>query len=810
MRKSNRINSETDISRIESTPPAEYESYVAEGYYGAESAGDEQQLIRNLFGTLRKHWVLILSLNLAVTAAAIIYTAQKPDFYKASSRIQVNAEMNPASDKGGSVVVNSVGGDPAYFTTQLQILEGAGLLRRVVKTLDLEHNQAFLNPQRGKSLTVWENVRKMFGFYRPPAAETARLPLAASKEGLSLQNGNPRDPDQEAQKLAPFVATLRKNLSVSPVKDTRTSTRETRLIEVEYSHADPAVAAKIVNTIGDIYVLQNLEQKVKSNASAGDFLQKRVAELQSDIRQGEERLINYSKSNQIVSLDTDQNTVVKRFSDLGVKLGQAENDRISAQTAYQAAMQNRMRTATAESKDAQVVSLESKLGELRQKLLQLKTDYTDEWFEVVQIKKQIASAENQLSSLRQRASDIQTSTLEEKLNEAAARERDLRAEFDKQRAQVMQQNVASINYKIIQQEIETNKSLLNNLLLRSRENDVILNGTPNNVLVADRALEPTAPAGPERSKNVLIAFVASLALGIGLAFALDWFNDSLKYSENLERSIGIPILAAIPSAPQSLTMKMLPGNFGFSQKSRRIKRIGNLDAFDKPEFSEPYLQLRTYLMLSTAGGPPQTILVTSGIAGEGKTLTSLMLARTLAESGKPVLLIDADMRFPRVHLVKGLPNNSGLTTLLTAEELNADLIEKTIIKDSVANLDILTAGERSASPANLLSSQEMSDLLIALTGKYAHIIIDSPPVLYFADSIIMSTLTDAVIIVAREHISFNQGVLKTRKMLQNVGANIIGMVVNGVARKLTGYNNYKYYRDDDSTPDGSHISLKLN
>jgi uncharacterized protein involved in exopolysaccharide biosynthesis len=189
------------------------------------------------------------------------------------------------------------------------------------------------------------------------------------------------------------------------------------LIEVTYTHGDPEVAAKIVNSIGDVYVLQNLENKIKTNTSAGDFLQKRVAELQSLIRQGEERLINYSKNNQIVSLNEGQNTVVQRLSDLNQQLGQAENARITAQTAYQAALQNKMRDAVTQSQDSQVMTLEGRLGELRQRLAQLKTEYTDEWYEVVQTKQQIALIEEQLITLRKRAVDIQTATLEERLKQ---------------------------------------------------------------------------------------------------------------------------------------------------------------------------------------------------------------------------------------------------------------------------------------------------------------------------------------------------------------------------------------------------------
>ena len=268
------------------------------------------------------------------------------------------------------------------------------------------------------------------------------------------------------------------------------------MIQIGYQHYDPIVATKVVNAIADTYVLQNLEQKVQTNASASDFLQKRVAELQAQIRSGEESLINYAKNNQILSLDANQNTVVQRLSDLNTKLSQAENDRITAEAAYKAALQNPLASTSAETKDARTTGLESQLTTLKQQLAQLKVDYTDAWPEVKKVEKQIAAIEKELQSNRKRSADTQMSTLLQTYREAASRESELRKNFDTQRSAVLSQNEAAINYRIIQQEIDTNKSLLNNLLQRSRETEVVLNGTPNNVHVVDRALVPGSPSSP--------------------------------------------------------------------------------------------------------------------------------------------------------------------------------------------------------------------------------------------------------------------------------------------------------------------------
>lgn len=809
----NRLNSSNQINEpreLEVSYPAYAEGVMTDGYYGAVNEGDEKLLFKNFLLTIRKHWFLILSLNLLVTALAIVYIAQKPDYYRAQSRVQVNAEINPAlnGESGQSaVIVNNPGADPAYFATQLQILEGSGLMRRVVKTLDLEHNEAFLYPQRNNRLTAWQNVQKMFGFYKPSGSAQNDTSSESNKNDLSLTDKLSSDPDKEAEKLAPYVGRLQGGMDIYPVVDSRTSAKETRLIDIGYTHQDPVVAAKIANAISDAYVLQNLERKVQTNASAGDFLQKRVAELQSEIRLGEERLLNYAKNNQIISLDSSQNTVVQRLSALSGQLGQAENDRIAAQTAYQAAAQNQMWSVTAEGKDPQVAGLESKLNDLRQRLAQLKTQYTDEWDEVIQTKKQIETIENQLATVKKRATDTQLASLKERLSEAVARENVLRSAFDAQRADVIKQNEASINYKIIQQEIDTNKSLLDGLLQQSKENEVIMSGTRNNVLVLDRAMVPGAPEGPERTRTILIAFLGSLGLGVGLAFMIDWLNDSVKHTDDNENLLGLPLLAGIPATPLSFGRKILPKRPALLPGRKKIERYYNLDVFEKPTFLEAYLQLSTYLLLSTAGGPPKSILITSAEEGEGKTVTAINLAASLARTGRKVLLIDADLRCPRIHLVKEIANNIGLTDLLTTKNVSDELFERAIQQMPEENLHIMTSGGHTVNPANLLSSEEMRKLLIKISGIYTHIVIDSPPGLYFADSIIVSTLVDSVVVVVRDNQSSKQSVLKIKKTLQNVGANIAGMVINGIPMKQSGY--YGYYHNYELAEEAENESEVL-
>src|ERR1041384_6268160 len=499
--------------------------------YGVDPNAENEVHLLDYWRAIRKRLWLVAGIVALVTMLSVVYVARKPDVYEAQSRVQVDLEET------GNLVNNQrplygPTDDPIYFNTQLQILVSPGLMRRVVRTLDLEHNPAFFKGDPAQRPSTWQTLLRMVGLGKAPspaAKPPDQLPLTTT-----VAQGTAREDLNEAKRLAPYVNTILSGLKVDPVKEARGYYKETRLIDIKFSHPVPDVTSKIVNAIAETYVFSNLEKRTEANSTTGDFLQKPIAELQQQIRTSEERLVNYAKNNQIISLDPNQNTVVERLAGLNQQLLQAENDRKTAEAAYNAAKGPDAANALAEDGGKATNDLKAKLIELRQKRALLLVDATEEAPEVKEVDQQINELDKQLKDLRSRKSATLLTNLNTRYQQALEREQSLRKAFDQQRAQTLSQNEAAINYRIIQQEIETNKSLLNGLLQGAKENDVVLAGKPNNISIVDYALTPDSPVGPNRARTVIAAFFLSIGLGLGLALFFEYLDETADSTEEVE------------------------------------------------------------------------------------------------------------------------------------------------------------------------------------------------------------------------------------------------------------------------------------
>jgi capsular exopolysaccharide synthesis family protein len=772
--------------------------------YGEENTPEGEMHLRDYWKTIRKRLWLIIGLALIVGAITALRQARQPDIYQARARVQVGAETySPAmgASRGESYYPDNSYMEPEFFNTQVQILTSPTLLRRVARNLDLEHNRSFLDGQP-ESRSTFKSLLSMFGFGKKTQPQKNQNVLPdTSTPAIASAGFSPDDP-AEVERLTPYVETLQGMVDVEQVK-------KTYLIDLRATHTDPAVATKVVNAMADAFALWNLEVKTKTNTVAGSYLQKRIAELQSQIRSGEEQLVNYAQSHEILSLDASQNTVVERLAGLNKELLEAENDRGLAEAAFRTSQLPGATEANAEVSDKQIAELKSRLGELRQKRAQLLLTDTEESPEVKDATQQITTLEKQLADTRGSAKQVITTNLEVNYRKAVEREKTLRDSFNKQRAETVQQNQAAINYNILKQEIETNKGLLAGLMQRSKENDVTMAGTPNNIHVVDYAAIPKGPVGPRRMQAVLLAIVLAIAFGIALALFLEYLDDTVKDSRDVETGLRLPSLAIIPIAGKA-RQRFLP-------ITRALQRTNGHGV--SPELlitntgstvqAEAYKHLRTSILLSTAGRAPKSLLVTSSVPAEGKTTTVINTATVLAQTGAQVLIIDADMRRPRLHQVLDMSNDDGLSGILSSDMTEHDVLSK-IKKYQDSNIYLLSSGAIPPNPAELLGSSQMKQLLEIVGNNFNYVVIDSPPIASFTDGVLISALVDGVLLVVHGGKTSRQVVKRARQMLHEIGAKIIGVVLNKAEVRAGvdyyyhyGYNGYYSRTEERNSPSES-------
>ncbi len=731
------------------------------GYGRGGAAEPDEAHLRDYWRIIRRRlWVPISVVILAVTLTTI-YNLRLPSIYEGRTQIAVEREDHVVNLKDLQINVGG-GDDSAYINTQLKILQSPRMAYLVVKALDLEHNSAFLPQKKDRPQT------------------------AAQAEGrLAVSNGE-SDEKIEMQRLVGHTDILLGNVDVRPVRDTR-------LVEIRYQHPDKDLARKVADTWADVFIKADLDRRYDANKESGKFLDRSIAEYKVKLREAEEKLQNYRVSHQVLDFGERQNTVTDRLNALNALLLTAENERKNLQTAYEMSKASKDPFTLPEiHKDSLVQELIKKLGDLKQKREQLLVEFTEEWPEVKKINQEVSQVEGELRAAQQRI----LGSLENQYRAAVEKENQLKASFAAQRAETVQQNEGAISAKILQQDVDTNRQMLDKLLQSQSSVEVSAAGLIKpNLRVTEYSPMPRAPVSPKRAQNILLSFLLGLIGGIGLVLFLDYINNKVESVEDIDRHLKLPALGVIPIFEQPKARKALgdgslngqelvPTNGVMSGDGSVI--LTQVEA--NSSIAESYRQLRTSLLLSSAGHAPRTLLITSSQPAEGKTTTSVNTAISLAQTGAAVLIVDADLRRPRVHKIFGLKNNAGLCNYLAGD---CDLAS--LIQIAMPNLYVLPVGPLPPNPAELLGSVKMKQVVETLSANFDYVIIDSPPVSSFADSLILSALVEGVIIVIRSGFTPREMAQRTKTHLQSVGAKILGVVVNQIKLQPHDYYYYSTY-----------------
>jgi polysaccharide biosynthesis transport protein len=786
-------NDRTDIEKV---PPAAEVPLLRPAYpralsytdsgdgYGYGQGQDEGLRLREIWRIVRKHKWLILSITVVVTIIVAIEAHRARPVYMASAFIEIGKETPAVRTGTGEAVIQA--DDDIYYpqlsiNTHLFRLTSEPVLEEVVVKLKLNKDGRFVDSGRK---TFWEAVQSFGNGAAPKDQDNFTEP---EKNELSVEL--PRSPE-ESEKLAPFVGMIAGGLRAEQVKETRT-------LKVSYNHTNPAIAAAVANCVAQTFIERSFEKKTEKFTTASDWLDRTTRELKARVEQSEQSLTNYTKAHNIFSIEGKETLTTDKLSRLHDQASRAETDRILKQSIYEEVKAGRVAQLPAAFADTKLANLQTKLEELQARADQLATRYGPDNPQVVETAQEIISTRTQLETNRQ--------ALEQKLKaeyELALRdEQSLKSALQQAKGEAVQQNQDAIQLGILKQEVDTAKSLYTDFLQKTKQAEVQAHQQHNNLQMIQPARIPKSPMASGASRAILMGFFMSMVAGIGLAYFLEYLDNTIKTVEDVSRYVRLPALGVIPAIAAGGA-----GRLGAGKKGKRLltsdgpgaaKAVTRADAMvldNRSTAAEAYRAVRTSMLLSAAGHPPKIMLITSGQPGEGKTTTAVNTAISLTQLGASVLLIDCDLRRPSIHKLLDVDHTRGLSTYLSRDIKLDGLIQRAM----VPNLSVLPCGPLPPNPAELISSERMKELLRQMSDRYDHILLDSPPLMNVTDPVILSSMVDGVILVIHGGKTSRAVTARARQELMNVGAKIFGVVLNNVDLTRGEYDYYyysKYYTD---------------
>ena len=539
--------------------------------------------------------------------------------------------------------------------------------------------------------------------------------------------------------------------------------------------------------------------KWEATQKASEWLSQQLVGLQGKLEQSEEELQRYAKENSILFIDEKQSMSAQKLKQLEEEYTRSEAERIQEESLY-----NQVRTGEDSSIPGMLENrlyqeLSVRCAELKRQHSELSATFTPEYPKVKRLQFQIDELERSLENERMAL----TRRVRDNYLAAVHRERLLEQVVARETRQFNQIAEKSIQYNILKREVDTNKQLYDGLLQRLKEAGVSAGLRASNVRVVDTAEVPLQPARPRKLLNLALGLFLGLGLGIGLALFQEYLDNTLKTPNDVQRFLRLPALGVIPSAAANGQGK-LPYGYGYGTRKQLPKpatalasnraslHLELIGTDSNSPLSEAYRSLRTSMLLSTSGRPPRVVLITSAQPGEGKTTTVVNLAITLAQLGSRVLVVDSDMRKPRIaNLLKLKPSLAGLSTYLTGQSS----LDEAIVATSIPNLYGIPCGPSPPNPAELLSSSQLKELLNGTHEKFHYLLLDSPPVLHVADARILAAQVEAVILVAHGGVTPRELVNHAKMQLLQVNANVIGVALNNVDFSTFGYDYYyRHYR----------------
>jgi capsular exopolysaccharide synthesis family protein len=731
-------------SRSELAPSREDDGY----YYGEPFAETDFDL-RDSLRVLLKHRWLIGAVTAAFWTLGLLQVLTAKKFYTATLRLQIDRDATKIVESGNVMPLEGVF-DIEFYQTQYQLLQSRSLAERVAT---LSHYSPDLEPSASNADRSSGRVKR-----------------------------------EQAERLSAAVGAILAGRTVKPVTGSR-------LVDVSFSDTDPERAQRVANAFGEAFVAANLEKRFQANAYAKSFLEDQLQHLKLRLEEAEKAQLAFAEKEQIVATTDKTSIAESNLAAANAALGGIVAERIKAEQLWRQAQ-------NASGIDLPQILSNRGIEDLRGRRNELATAYQEkaetfgpDYPDMVILKNKIKELDRQLGVEIKTIKNSLKSAFEASLNQ----ENEMKQRVENLRQETLDLQKRSIQYNLLKREVDTTRTLYENLLQRYKEVDVAGGVGANNVFVVDAAERPGAPSAPNLSRTLLLAFALGLAFGLGGAFALEYFDDRIYSPSDAERATGLPLLGVVPliKNPDELAAQM---------------------ADQRSSISEAYRSACTSLQFSTAAGLPKSLLITSAGPSEGKSSTAFAVARQFAAIGLKVLLIDADLRRPSLHKQFGLDNGKGLSNFLTRNCEMRDAIRR---QDGVNDrIYVLTAGPIPPNPVELLNGSRFASLLTVGGEAFDLVVIDGPPVGAMADALVLANTANAALFVIAGGEGSKSGVRNALKRLAQARARPVGLVLSKFdARKASygyGYErvyDYEYHLENKRHPDkerGKAALKKLN
>ncbi len=723
--------------------------------YDPEEFEEQEIHLRDYLRIISKRKYVVLIILCTVFLAAVLKTYTTTPIYTASSQVLV--ERNYGS-KG--LENQYYRWEPEFLDTQAEIIRSTNVALKVVNTLQLatRYRHFFFQNNNKPSLiaTIKSSIKDQIRPFIEMLSGTKELENEES-EAFVIPGTEPKT-DEEI-----IASIIQGGLSVTPVKNTK-------IVQISYSDKDPAIARLIAEAVVKAYMDEMLEIKLSTSSYSVKWMTDKAREEREKLEHSEQKLQQFMRDNDLVTVEDKLTVLPQKLTEFGRQISKAEAEKkelqdLLAQIRSAGNNLDQLEKVPTLASSEVLKSIRERIYKANQNIQELSKKYGPKHPKMIQANDEVRSLNKEKKFEIERI----LSSITNSYDLASSKEKSLKDLLSTTKSEMLNSNEKFMQYQIMKREVDSNRVMYETLQTGIKKESVTEQSQSVNIWVIKKAEMPFAPAKPNKKRNLLVGLILGLFSGVGMAFFIEYLDNTIKSGRDLEEKHGITVLGTIEEV-----------------RGRTDKIETYITKNPLSPLAESYRLIRSGLLLSSPEHPPKTMLVTSMGPQEGKTSNSANIGRMLAQGGKSVLLIDCDLRRPRLNQLFGIKNEIGLSSFLSGTTT-----ENITVKAPGEDISVIPSGPIPPAPAELLGSRKMKLLIEQMAEKFDFVLLDSPPVQSVTDSLVLSQYVDGTILIVRAGKTTNEMLESGMKKLRDVKANFLGFVLNGM--KSSDAGKYYYY-----------------